>query len=105
MMREAVQKGNASPSNFAYLVDRVALRQGKKQSYGSQLARDQFTGEYYILPLLDPDNVDKRRTEVGLEKLQDYVSHMGMTWNVEEYKKKLPEIEAKQKNQKTIISK
>src|ERR1035437_5970723 len=97
MMREAVHKGNASPSNFAYLADRVAIRHGKKQSYGSQYDRDQVTGEYYILPLEDPDNVDIRRKEVGLGKLQDDVSHFGMTWNIEEYKKKLPEIEAKQK--------
>jgi hypothetical protein len=97
MMKEAVQKGNASPSNFAYLADRLAIRHGKKQSYGSQYDRDQVTGEYYILPLEDPDNVDIRRKEVGLGKLQDNVSHLGMTWNIEEYKKKLPEIEAKQK--------
>jgi hypothetical protein len=97
LMREAVQKGNASPSNFAYLVDRVALRQGRKQLYGSQLARDKETGEYYVLPLEDPDNVDMRRIAVGLVKLQDYVSHLGITWNPEEYKKKLPEIEAKNK--------
>jgi hypothetical protein len=97
MMREAVQKGNVSPSDFAYLIDRVALRQGKKQIYGSQLTRDQITGKYDILPLEDPDNVDMRRTEVGLGKLQDYVSHLGIIWNVEEYKKRLPEIEAKQK--------
>jgi hypothetical protein len=98
MMKVAVQNGNASPSNFAYLADRVALRQGKKQLYGSQLARDLVTGEYYISPLEDPDNVDMRRTEVGLGKLQDYVSHLGITWNAEEYIKKLPEIEAKKNN-------
>ena len=97
MMREAVHKGNASPSNFAYLLDRIAIGQGKKQIYGSQINRDQVTGEYYIQPLEDPDNVDIRRKEVGLGKLQDIVSQLGMTWNIEEYKKKLPEIEAKQK--------
>jgi len=95
LMKEAVQKGNAHPSNFAYLIDRVALRKGKRQLYGSQLARDQKTGEYYILPLEDPDNVDIRRIQVGLGKLQDNISHFGMTWNAEEYKKKLPEIEEK----------
>ena len=97
MMKEAVQKGNASPSDFAYLVDRVAIRHGKKQIYGSQYDRDQVTGEYYILPLEDPDNVDIRRKEVGLGKLQDEISHLGMTWNAEEYKKKLPEIEKRLK--------
>lgn len=97
MMREAVKKGNANASSLALLEDRVALREGKKQIYGSQIGRDQETGEYYVLPLIDPDNVDKRRSEVGLGTIQDYISNWGMTWNVEEYKKKLPEYEAKQK--------
>lgn len=97
MMREAVSKGNARASSLALLEDRVALGKGEKQIYGSQVGRDQETGEYYILPLIDPDNVDKRRAEVGLGTIQDYISNWGMTWDVEAYKKKLPEIEAKQK--------
>jgi hypothetical protein len=98
MMREAVKKGNAFSGNLALLEDRVALRQGKKQIYGSQIERDEITGESYVLPLEDPDNVDQRRAEAGLDKLQDYLSTFGMKWDVEEYKKKLPSIEAKQKN-------
>jgi hypothetical protein len=99
MMREAVSKGNAEASSLALLEDRVALRKGEKQIYGSQVGRDQETGEYYVLPLIDPENVDKRRAEVGLGTIQDYISNWGMTWDVEEYKKKLPEIEAKQKQE------
>lgn len=97
MMREAVSKGNARASSLALLEDRVALRKGEKQIYGSQIGRNKKTGEYYVLPLIDPDNVDKRRAEVGLGAIQDYISNWGITWNVEEYKKKLSEIEAKQK--------
>jgi hypothetical protein len=98
LMREAVKKGNAKANNLAFLEDRVALRKGEKQIYGSQIAPDPETGEYIILPLIDPDNVDKRRTEVGLGKYQDYISDFGMTWNVEEYKKKLPELEMRHRN-------
>jgi len=93
MMREAVKKGNAKANNLAFLEDRVALRKGEKQIYGSQIAPDPETGEYIILPLIDPENVDKRRADVGLGKFQVYISDFGMTWNVEEYKKKLPELE------------
>lgn len=98
MMREAVEKGNARPSSLALLEDRVALGQGKKQIYGSQIGRNPETGEFYVLPLQDPDNVDKRRSEVGLGTLQDYISHWNITWDVEKYKKELPEIE-KSRNQ------
>jgi hypothetical protein len=94
MMREAVAKGNARPSSLALLEDRVALRQGEKQIYGSQIGRDQETGEYYVSPLIDPDNVDKRRAEVGLGTLQEYVGRWDIVWDVEEYKKTLPELEA-----------
>jgi hypothetical protein len=92
MMREAVQKGNAKAQDFAFLVDRVALRKGERQIYGSQIARDPETGKWFVDPLIDPDNVDKRRAEVGLDKFQDYISDFGLTWNVEEYKKNLPEL-------------
>ena len=95
MMREAFQKGNANASDLAFLEDRVALRKGEKQIYGSQIAPDPETGEYIILPLIDPENIDIRRAEVGLSKFQDYVSGFGLTWDVEEYKKKLPELEMK----------
>jgi len=97
MMREAVSKGNAKAYDLALLEDRVALRKGGKQIYGSQIGMNQKTGEFYVLPLVDPDNVNKRRSEVGLGSIQDYISMWEMTWNVEEYKKKLPEYEAKQK--------
>lgn len=95
MMRDAVKKGNANPSQLALLEDRVALRQGKRQIYGSQIGRDKETQEYYVLPLEDPDNVDKRRAQVGLGRLQDYISNWSIIWDAEAYKKKLPEIEAK----------
>lgn len=97
MMREAVKNKKAQPSSLALLEDRVALGQGKRQTYGSQIGRDQETGKNYILPLDDPDHVDERRAAVGLGKLQDYVSHWGLTWDPEAYKKELPALEARQK--------
>ena len=86
MMREAVKKNNAQPSSLALLEDRVALRTGKRQIYGSQIGRNPETGEFYVSPIEDPENVDKRRAEVGLGKLADYVSNWDMTWDVEKHK-------------------
>lgn len=93
MMREAVANGNAAGSQLALLEDRVLLRQGKKQIYGSQIGRNQKTEKYYVQPLEDPDNVDKRRASMGLQPLASYVSNWGMTWDPAQYKKDLPEIE------------
>jgi hypothetical protein len=100
MLREAVKKGNAKASSLALMEDRVALREGKKQIYGSQLGLDPDTKQYYVSPLEDPDNVDKRRAEMGLLPMAQYVSGSQIKWDPEQYKKDLPAIEAKEKAKK-----
>jgi len=100
MMREAVKNKKAKGSALALLEDRVALGEGKRQIYGSQIGLDNETNKSFVLPLDDPDNVDKRRAEVGLGLLADYVKRWDIIWNVEEYKKQLPELEEKHKRQK-----
>lgn len=97
MMREAVKNGKAQGSSLALLEDRVALGQGKRQIYGSQIGRDPKTQIYYVSPLEDPENVDRRRAEVGLGPLSEYVSRWQIKWNVEQYKKDLPKLEEKTK--------
>ncbi len=97
IMRAAVKNGKALSSSLALLVDRVALGQGKKQIYGSQIGMDMQTQLYYVSPLEDPDNVDNRRLEVGLEPLADYVKTWQIKWDVEQYKKDLPKFEKMEK--------
>lgn len=97
MMREAVKNGNANPGNLAYLEDRVALREGKKQIYGSQSSMNKKTNKIRISPMIDPDNVDKRRAEVGLGTMAEYAAKMNIEWNLEEYKKELSETEKLEK--------
>ncbi len=94
LMRQAVANGKAKASSLALLEDRVAMFEGKKQIYGSQLRWDMKNNTYLIAPMDDPDNVDKRRASVGLGSLAEYLSNFGLTWNVEQYKKDLPQIEA-----------
>ena len=89
MMREAVKSGNAAASHLALLEDRLALRQGKKQIYGSQIGRNKITGKHYILALEDPENVDKRRAEVGLPPIQEYVKQWEIIWSIDQYFKDL----------------
>ena len=99
MMRTAVKDGNSEASWLALLEDRVALGEGKKQIYGSQVTCNKETKKCYVAPLEDPDNVDKRRSEVGLDPLAHYLKQWNINWNVEEYKRQLPEIEMLYKKQ------
>lgn len=85
MMRKALKEGNIEPSSMALLEDRVALRQGKKQIYGSQISRDPKTGEHYVLPIANAEHVDERRAEVGLSSLADYAGRWNIIWDVEKH--------------------
>jgi len=98
IMREAVEKGNARGSSFALLQDRVALRLGKRQIYGSQIGRDE-EGSFFVSPMIDPENVNKRRADVGLGSIESYVKHWDMTWDLEKHKAKTIEVEAELGNE------
>ncbi len=92
MMREAVKKGTAKGTNFALLVDRIEMGKGNRQIYGSQIKID--GDEFYVYPIIEPEKVNDRRAEVGLEPIEDYVKNVGMTWDVERHKKKTKELES-----------
>jgi hypothetical protein len=97
VMREAVKNKKASSSSLALLEDRVALGEGRRQLYGSQIGYDETKGKYYVLPLADPDQVDDRRATMGLGRLSDYVKSYDIVWDPESYKKELQAIEENQK--------
>ena len=84
IIKQAAKDGNVRKSYMALLEDRIALRQGQKQIYGSQMytSRD---GEVYVAPLIDPENVEKRRAKLGIKSLQEYLAHKEMIWDVEKY--------------------
>jgi hypothetical protein len=94
-LQAAVKKGNAQPSNLALLTDRIAIRRGKKQIYGTQVQQSPDTFIYSISPLEDPDHVDERRAKMGLGPLAEYVLQWKIKWDVDEYKKSLEGLEEK----------
>ena len=90
-MKEAVKKGNAkSKGSLALLIDRIEIREGRKQIYGSQIGINQSNNTYYVLPLTDPENVDKRRTEVSLDPISNYVKIGIWFGTLKKYKRELP---------------
>jgi len=90
VIREAVAAGRAEPRHLALLEDRVALREGRKQRYGTQLKWDEGVKGYRLAPLEDPDHVDQRRQAMGLSPLGVYLAQVGLTWDVERYKMENP---------------
>ena len=97
MITKAVKNGNLPKRQYAMFYDRLVLRQGKRQIYGTQLAMSKELKKPYVLPLDDVKNVDKRRAEMGLNTMQENLNRWDLTWNIEAYLKILPKIEAREK--------
>lgn len=93
LIEKAVESGNLPAGNLALIKDRILLRKGKEQIYGTQVGFSKESGLYYILPLSDPDNVDARRKSIGLQPLAEYVKQWNIVWDPAKYKDQLPAIE------------
>ncbi len=93
LMREAAENKDASYASLALLEDRIEIREGLHQIYGSQISRHPITNEFYVLPLIDPDNVDTRRATRNLGPLAEYVENWKIIWDPAKYKLALPEYE------------
>lgn len=71
----AVKAGDASLGNLAYLSDRIAVAEGKPQTYGTQMACGE-DGPAPVTPIAGEESVDRRRADAGLPPLADYYAEM-----------------------------
>jgi hypothetical protein len=67
-LMKAAPQGDVEPMQVAHMTDRVLVKEKKKQTYGTEL-NVKFEPE----PIEDEANVDKRREEVGLMPLAEYL--------------------------------
>jgi hypothetical protein len=71
LLREAVKRGEAAGAQLAYLTDRLRVADKRRQVYGTQLVV--VGGRPLPAPIEDEANVDRRRREVGLPPLAEYL--------------------------------
>lgn len=75
-MKIAVDNGNAKPTHYGLLLDRVRLNTGKKQVYGTQVTYNLDTGQAYPKSLEDSLKVNERRESIELEPIEEYLNRM-----------------------------
>ncbi len=71
LLREAARRGEAAPQDVALLTDQLLIHEGKPQRYGSQFFI--ANGKLVLEPIEDEANVDRRRAEIGLPPLAEYL--------------------------------
>lgn len=80
LIKEALKKGEIEASRVALLEDRILVREGKEQVYGTQLKRNETTGKYELSPIKDEENLERRRAEVGLPPIAEYLKTFGLEY-------------------------
>lgn len=76
LMKKELKKGNANKTNYAYLEDRVNVNKGKKQQFGTQVTYNNLGQAIPVNGLIDSLNIERIRTEYGLESFVDYYNDM-----------------------------
>ena len=92
MVDQAFNAGELEKWSYAFFKDRVNMRDGKFQLYGSQVGRD-GQGNSYVFPIADEPNVDKRRKKLGMGPLKEHLEYNGIAQyelpSIDRYKGKI----------------
>src|SRR5262249_49615771 len=74
LLQDAASQGQVPLWQPAYLLDRIRVFEGKPQVYGTQFDFDE-NGEIGSNPVEDPAGLNARRAAVGLDSIEERISH------------------------------
>jgi len=98
MMKEAVLANQLAPRFLVRAQDRIATELGELQIYGGQMKYYPDTKSFNVWPVFDPENIDKRRAEIGLEPITEFLkARFDFDWNLEEQIQRTKEFEKQKK--------
>lgn len=80
VIKELCEKNEASWESYALMYDRIQIGEGKSQLYGSQIRFNSEKKAYELFPVEDEKNLNKRRKDMGLQPIEEYVSRWGIKY-------------------------
>jgi len=94
-LRKAVLDKTISPHHLTMLEDRISLKKNKYQVYGTQLFYYPPNKRYYLMPLIDPEDIIQTRKAIGLDSASfgTYLTQFNLVWDIDTYKKELPDVQ------------
>ena len=94
MMRHAVKDKKLEARFLVRAEDRIATERGDLQIYGGQMKYYPETKSFNLWPVFEPENIDKRRTENGLDSIAIFLKkRFDFEWNLEEQIERTAEFE------------
>jgi hypothetical protein len=79
-IKKSAHQGDLQWSTVALMEDRMLMDRGEKQKYGSQVEKKNGSDKWSLYPIEDPQNVNKRRAQVGLGPIEEYLKHFGINY-------------------------
>ena len=73
-VKAAYETGELDGQSYALLTDRIRVRNGEKQLYGTQT--DIINGDVVVAPVADSLNLDARRDSLGLPPMDEYLKEV-----------------------------
>ena len=85
MMKQAVLDNKLEARWLVRAQDRLATDKGELQIYGGQMKYYPETKSFNVWPVYDPENIDERRAEIGLEPIAQFLKNrFDFEWDLEE---------------------
>ncbi|MEM6344857.1 MAG: DUF6624 domain-containing protein [Bacteroidota bacterium] len=83
LLKAAVDEGQASTVDYAYLYDRVQLAQGYKQKYATQSTTHPISNEPFFQALEDEAKVQQNREAMGIKRtVVEYAESLGFDYSI-----------------------
>lgn len=88
LIEQAVKNGDLQKSDYALMKDRILVSDGKPQIYGTQLTSTIYdSNKFEVNQIEEPEYVDQRRAEMGLNPINDYLKMWDTSLDVKQMKK------------------
>jgi len=84
LLKKSVLRNESQGLHYARLIDKMLINQNKPQIYGTQINYDSEPRVFF--DIIEPEFVDKRREEIGLNAIKEYAASSGAVWKIDQEK-------------------
>ena len=77
-IEKAVEYNEIEGRYFAIITDKILIADGEKQRYGTQYQYNNSIESYEITPIENETDLDKRRFELGMESMEEYLEGLNV---------------------------
>ena len=80
MVKKAYENEEIGFEYYVRMIDKIEVEKGRPQIYGTQYEYDQKMGKSVFDPVVDGENVNKRRAHIGLPTIEYYAEQFGIEY-------------------------